>query len=111
MGLSGILTNFSSNSPFTDPLSSLEGINWGVSDAEGSAAQGCTVPPPAPTPEVPGEMEETSSSVPWESGEQDQQPPQPVSQGGKLQVWRGSLSPLGKGVVILSGEKCGSLAP
>ncbi|KAK2522983.1 Sfi1 [Columba guinea] len=55
------------DSAFTDPVSSLEEINLGVSGAEGSAAQGSAAPPATPAPEVPGEMEEVSSAVPWEN--------------------------------------------
>lgn len=53
-------------SAFTEPVSALEGINEGVSDAEGSAPQGSAAPPAAPAPEVPDEMEKLSSAVPWE---------------------------------------------
>lgn len=54
-------------------------------------------------------MEEISSVVPWESGEKDWQPPQPVTQGGMLQVWISRLCPLVKGLVILAGEEHDSL--
>lgn len=90
----GTLVNLSSpNSAFTEPVSSLEGVTEGVSDAEGSAPPGSTAPPAAPAPEVPGEMEKLSSAMPWEEGEKDQEPWQPVGSyrcGGTLSVpwWR-----------------------
>lgn len=108
--LFGTLVNLSSpNSAFTDPVSSLEEINVGVSGAEGSAAQGSAAPPATPAPEVPGEMEEVSSAVPWENGEKDQQPPQPVTQGGKLWVWRNRPCPPMRGMVVLAEEEQDSL--